>query len=69
MQKNTNAREKNKCPVPKGWHGFCLAVAFIFPLQKPCQKGLSELMWRYVNNAEVYEVKRFEKNGDKLFYP
>jgi len=26
-------------------------------------------MWRYVNNAEVYEVKRFEENEDRFFYP
>jgi len=26
-------------------------------------------MWRYVNYAEVYEVKRFEENGNRLFYP
>jgi len=42
-----------------------LAVAVIFPLQKPCQKGLTEKMWRYVN----YEVKKYEKNGDRLFIP
>jgi len=37
--------KKNKYPAPKGWHGFCLAVAVIFPLQKPCQKGDGELKY------------------------
>jgi len=41
MKVKANMTGLYQCPVPKGWHGFCLAVADDFPPQKPCQKGFS----------------------------
>jgi hypothetical protein len=52
MKIKVNMTGLYQCPVPKGWYGFCLAVADNFPSQKPCQNGFTNNSFRIVGFGE-----------------